>query len=155
MPGYKGHLCGGLIAYVVVFFFCLTTRPSLLTACEWLFCTLAGSLFPDIDVKSKGQKYFYYVVMVLFLFLLSQEKFQLLSCVSILAITPMLSRHRGLFHKAWFLITISIIGWLIIGGIFPNLRSLLLQHSLFFCLGALSHLVLDRVQASIKKGVSR
>jgi len=69
MPGYKGHLVGGTVAYGLLFFGLVgvvVKQPSMLTAGEWLLFALAGSLFPDIDIKSKGQKYFYYVIFLFF-----------------------------------------------------------------------------------------
>jgi len=143
MPNYRGHLLGGLIAYVYVMLTIITIKPSFITACEWLFFTLAGSLFPDIDTKSKGQKYFYSILLLLFICLLYQNKFQLLSCISCIAITPMLSNHRGLFHKKWFVIVMPIVVWIIFTTIFPDLMRPLLINVLFFIVGALSHLFLD------------
>jgi len=63
MPNYKGHLAGGVVTYCVVLCALVGTAPSFMTAGEWLLFTLAGALFPDIDIKSKGQKYFYYLVL--------------------------------------------------------------------------------------------
>src|SRR5438445_7190288 len=123
MPGYKGHLVGGTVAFGLLFFALVgvvVRQPSMLIAGEWLLFTLAGSLFPDIDIKSKGQKYFYYVVFLLFLFLIYQQQFQLLSCISCITITPMLSRHRGIFHNKCFLIAMPLIVWLAVSSMFST-----------------------------------
>src|SRR5438309_2217826 len=69
MPGYKGHLVGGTVAFGLLFFALVgvvVRQPSMLIAGEWLLFALAGSLFPDIDIKSKGQKYFYFDYFVRF-----------------------------------------------------------------------------------------
>src|SRR5882724_10040377 len=89
MPGYKGHLVGGAAVYVL-FLCCIigVVKPSLLMASEWLIFTLAGALFPDVDIKSKGQKYFYFVVFAIFMLLAWKGRFQLLSCCSFVIITP-------------------------------------------------------------------
>lgn len=103
MPGYRGHLVGGGVAFV-----CTLLPASLLVsispilAAEWLICSLAGSLFPDIDIKSKGQKYFYYVIMIWILLLFSYGYYTQVAWSSVLSITPMLSKHRGIFHRYWF-----------------------------------------------------
>ena len=143
MPNYKGHLIGGLIAYLSIIAVCISIRPSLVTSCEWLFFTLAGALFPDIDVKSKGQKYFYYIIFILFFCLMYQGKFQLLSCLSFITITPMLSRHRGVFHSVWLIVLMPIVLWGFISMLFPYLMKPLLINTLFFIVGGLSHILLD------------
>ncbi len=144
MPNYKGHLCGGVIVYAIVMILFVATAPSLITAGEWFFFTLAGALFPDVDVKSRGQKYFYYSMLLFFVCLLYQGKFEILSCMSFIAITPMLVRHRGIFHKPWFLVIMPIIVWLCLGYLFPMLKQQLLMNVLFFVAGSLSHVLLDR-----------
>src|SRR5213080_4473351 len=122
MPGYKGHLFGGTVAFGLLFFALVgvvVTQPSLLTASEWLLFALAGSLFPDVDIKSKGQKYFYYVVFLIFIILAYKKCFQLLSCFSFITITPMLVRHRGIFHDPCFLIAVPLGVWLVMSLMFP------------------------------------
>ena len=117
MPGYKGHLVGGVVAFGLLFavlmYLICTQQPSHLMIGEWLLCSLAGALFPDIDVKSKGQKYFYYVVFIFLAFLAAQQRFQMLTCFSFIAITPMLARHRGIFHCQWFVITVPLLFWIV------------------------------------------
>ena len=146
MPNYKGHLFGGLVAYFCAICAFVSIKPSLVTACEWLCFTLAGALFPDVDVKSKGQKYFYYLIFVLFVVLMYQGKHHMVSCLSIIAITPMLSRHRGIFHKIWFLIIFSIGTWAFISLLLPSLSRPLLINTLFFIVGCISHVALDRIK---------
>src|SRR5438552_1755319 len=135
MPNYRGHLLGGLIVYICVMLCIVNTKPSFITACEWLFFTLAGSLFPDIDVKSRGQKYFYYVVLLLFICLLYQEKYQALSCMSFIVITPMLVKHRGIFHQSWFVMLLSISAWAVMSALFPYVTYALFVNMIFFIIG--------------------
>jgi membrane-bound metal-dependent hydrolase YbcI (DUF457 family) len=144
MPNYKGHLVGGVVAYCVMLFAIIGCMPSLMTASEWLLFTLAGALFPDVDIKSKGQKYFYYVIFALFVLLACKGWLYHLSCFSFLAITPMLARHRGIFHSAWFVIVLPLIVWMAISMLFPALSRPFFLNTLFFITGALSHLFLDR-----------
>ena len=59
MSNYRGHLIGACIVYSVIIFVLSFHTKSFITLTEWLLCTLLGSLFPDIDTKSKGQKLFY------------------------------------------------------------------------------------------------
>jgi membrane-bound metal-dependent hydrolase YbcI (DUF457 family) len=143
MPNYKGHLVGGVVAYG--FFLCLlySFKPSFVTAAEWLLFTIAGALFPDIDIKSKGQKYFYYLVFILFLLLVFRQQLELMACFSFLIIVPMLSRHRGVFHRFWFVVSMPLFVWMLIAAFKPSLSSPLFFNTLFFIIGALSHIFLD------------
>lgn len=152
MPGYKGHLAGGCIAYglTLAFLYILPYEAlakygcsSTVMALRWLFCTLAGSLFPDIDVKSKGQKYFYWVILGFFVLLIIERKFKLLAASSVLAVFPMLVKHRGIFHKTWFVILAPLTLWGLFGAYAPEYSFALFFDVLFFIIGALSHLWLD------------
>jgi LexA-binding, inner membrane-associated putative hydrolase len=143
MPGYKGHLAGGVVTYAVGLYLLHSYCPSGFVAIQWLGCTLAGALFPDIDVKSKGQKYFYWVVLALFGLLIYQKQYRLLSVASIASVIPMLARHRGVFHKISFIIGLSFGTWLCVHMYVPSLSKMFLYFSLFFAAGALSHIMLD------------
>jgi len=105
MPNYRVHLFGGFVAYVVLFS-CVARllHPSFLTACEWLLFTLAGALFPDIDIKSKGQKYFYHFIFLLFIVLAIKKRYTMITFCSFIILIPLLVRHRGFFHSPRFVI---------------------------------------------------
>lgn len=144
MPNYKQHLIGGLGAWAALLILLQQLQSvSLLNASEWLICSLAGSLFPDIDIKSKGQKYFYRVILLVFIFLIIQQQFLLLAPCSIMAITPLLVRHRGIFHRLWFIICCPLGFWYIASVAAPAISRLLLFDIVFFIVGAISHLWLD------------
>ena len=146
MPGYKGHLVGGIVVYGLLFFGLVgvvIAQPSMLTAGEWLLFALAGSLFPDIDIKSKGQKYFYYIVFLFFIILAAYQRFEMLTCFSFIIITPMLVRHRGIFHSQRFVIAIPLILWIVVSIFMPKVSSQFFFDMLFFIAGALSHIWLD------------
>lgn len=144
MPNYKGHLVGGLVVYCIALVVLIGSVPSLVTAFEWLLFALAGALFPDVDIKSKGQKYFYYLVFIIFVLLAYKGRFQALSCCSFIVITPMLTRHRGIFHSTWFVVSIPVIVWLAMSALYPKLAAPFFFDTFFFIAGALSHLFLDR-----------
>lgn len=145
MPNYKGHLAGGLIVYLLLFFgLFMAQKPSMLIAIEWLAFTLAGALFPDIDIKSKGQKYFYYVVFLFFIVLAVCQRFEMVTCCSFLILSPMLVRHRGIFHHPLFVIAVPLLLWAFLSIIIsPYASRRLLFDALFFIAGALSHIWLD------------
>ncbi len=142
MPNYKGHLAGGFVAYIFVIVF-LIQCTSLSNAVEWLCFTLLGSLFPDIDTKSKGQKLFYKFIFVVFLLLLVQKHFVALAMLSLLACIPLVVSHRGLCHKIWFVIGVPVGMIIYCKLFFPHYAFLIFWDAFFFCIGALSHLWLD------------
>jgi hypothetical protein len=159
MPGYKGHLAGGLVvsglgiylltSYAGAAFAGIAqshitgVTATWATQAEWLLFGLAGSLFPDIDVKSRGQHYFYWFVLILLSWCALKRRYDMALGISIMAVIPMLARHRGLFHRAWFVIVMPLLVWLICSCYKPSMSNGLLIDSYFFIAGALSHLWLD------------
>lgn len=143
MPGYKGHLVGGTVAFGITLFLLRSYCSSMFTAGRWLGCALAGSLFPDIDVKSKGQKYFYWVILLAVIVIIMQRRFEWLAMVSVLSVTPMLVKHRGIFHRLWFVIALPITFWLGTHFYSPVFAQGVFFDVLFFIAGAISHLWLD------------
>ena len=143
MANYQKHLFGGTIAFGVVCYFLRAYNPPLLTLLEWGLCSLMGALFPDVDIKSKGQKYFYTILFVTFILLVGQRKFFLVSCMSIIAIVPLLTRHRGLFHNIFFVVLFPLSVWFALSLWHPEYAKILLNHVIFFVAGQISHLLLD------------
>ena len=89
-------------------------------------------------------------MLVLFIILVIQKNLTVLVALSFIALVPMLVRHRGLFHRWWFLAGLS-------GGIacimcwyFPANRSAICLDSLFFFIGAASHVLLDYAPQYVK-----
>ena len=154
MPNYKGHLVGGAVIYALLFFcICAAQKPSSMMALEWFIATLAGALFPDIDIKSKGQKYFYYVVFVLFAALAARQRFEWVTCFSFIFLTPMLVKHRGIFHHPLFVIIMPLLLWLFLSTLVPKISHRLLVDTGFFIAGALSHIWLDVGTRQMMRGL--
>lgn len=144
MPGFRGHALGGGVLYGLIIFagalYPCYSKPQLFV---WFLCTLLGSLFPDIDTKSKGQKLFYGVLAATLIILALKHAYAALICIATVAFLPLLTDHRGLFHKWWFL-------FLVIGGgtcgllfLFPHAYSAIVSGAAFFAVGVASHLLLD------------
>ena len=150
MPGFRGHLIGGTITYLALVHSMQRLQPSpILLISGFVFCVI-GSLFPDVDIKSKGQKLFYSLALIFLILFLWYERTDLFIGLSLLGTVPLLVRHRGLFHQAWFLIFISISTALVIGNLCVDSSSFAMKNALFFLAGTLSHIVLDRVITKIK-----
>lgn len=147
MPGYKGHLMGGAAAFGVSFAAVSVAQmmpigdPYTILSC--FICSMAGSLFPDIDVKSKGQNLFYWLLLALLLYFFYKKEFVTLAYVAIAATLPMLVKHRGIFHNMWFLIAaLGALSYVLMGYL-PNYDHMIILHMIFFVGGAISHLWLD------------
>lgn len=144
MPNYKKHLIGGLGAYTLLLIAVQHIKSiSFFCSGEWLLCALAGSLFPDIDIKSKGQQFFYCLLLFIMLVLIIYHQFSLLAMCSVISIFPILVRHRGIFHRLWFVILFPLVVWYSITIFVPTISGILLFDTLFFIAGAVSHLWLD------------
>lgn len=151
MPGYKGHLVGGVVAYAVTLFVLKNPHVTCGTALGWLGITCAGALFPDIDIKSKGQKYFYWFILLLLLWSIwrfreinSVARFNVVASIAIISCLPMLVRHRGITHEPLFIIGCAVAGWFFISSLYPQYSCNASIYALFFAVGGLSHIWLDK-----------
>ena len=150
MPGYKGHLIAGSLLYAFsVWQFNLLSKDIVLLL-TWFVCTLAGSLFPDIDTKSKGQQIFYLLFSVLLASSIVLKKYTLGAWAGLIGFLPLLSRHRGLFHSSFFLIFLIILVCHHLTLVLPGYKTLVFSATYFFALGVLSHLLCDFGPSGIK-----
>jgi hypothetical protein len=147
MPNYKGHLVGGAVTFVIVSSVIKYWNPTLLNSYQdiftgLIFCAL-GSLFPDIDIKSMGQRIFYLLVFPLVVLAIATKRTSMLSILSVVAIVPVLVRHRGIIHRWWFVVFMPLI----VPVLFAYNHSPFFVPSIilytFFVSGALSHVFLD------------
>lgn len=143
MPNYKRHLGAGVIVFILGTYFFIGRYVSIFTAFEWLGFCLLGSLFPDIDTKSKGQKIFYKILLFVILYLFLIRHFFEIVLVTILAFIPLISNHRSVCHNIWFIMLLAL--GVIVGGymVAPDLIHVILYDMIFFVLGAASHIWLD------------
>ena len=144
MPNYKTHLVAGTVTYAGLLVAMQSSfNPNLFTALQWLSCCLIGSLFPDIDTKSKIQKLFYIFLLIVLITLTLKNKTKLFMPLSFIGIIPLIVNHRGIFHKLWFIIAIGLTIVLIVNIYSPSQTTLALNNVIFFIAGAFSHLWLD------------
>lgn len=144
MPSYKGHIVGGGCAYALVL--AITGyhhTASLPTLAEWLVITLAGSLFPDIDTRSKGRRVFLPLGILLASYYALHGQGIPVLCIGGMGLAAVISRHRGIFHRTWFIVLCCAVPVLYSQWYAPAYAQVLTQDMLFFCVGALSHVLLD------------
>ncbi|MBI2345141.1 metal-dependent hydrolase [Candidatus Dependentiae bacterium] len=151
MPSYRVHLVGGFVTYLGILQLFKNIPFSGFTILQGLIFCLLGALFPDIDVKSKGQKIFYSMLLVLLLWLLYKKMYCLFAVMSLLGIIPILVRHRGIFHHIWFLFSMVVIFTLVIKNWCGSFENMMLYNCWFFFAGTISHVFLDRFVSNCKR----
>jgi membrane-bound metal-dependent hydrolase YbcI (DUF457 family) len=151
MPGYRGHIIAGIV-FGLLLIAGLAFSPlaremepvSLLVhGAIVLWLAVIFALFPDVDIKSRGQVLFYRIFILLDLVLLLQKFYVEAALLGFLAMLPILGRHRGWTHSipAMILVPAPIL----LGPMYLAKAPIL--DGLPFYLGAvagyLSHLVAD------------
>lgn len=116
MSGYRGHISTAIIfGLLLVAGLSVTTVAALMPLSEkilkgliiiWVGVLFA--LFPDVDIKSKGQILFYRLFFLLDLVLLLNGRFKEAALLGFLALLPILSKHRGWTHSYWAMILIPL-----------------------------------------------
>ena len=103
------------------------------------------SVWPDIDIKSYGQKFFYIIFFLADLFFIINEEYKIAAYFGLIIILPILAKHRGWTHSIPAMILIPsplllypviIQGDIDISGIYYYAAAVT---------GYFSHLVLDRI----------
>jgi hypothetical protein len=143
MPNYKGHLLGGSFAFILVYLFLNKPVITVFAFVQWFCCALLGSLFPDIDIKSKGQMIFYRMLTLVLLVLCVQHKFMIAAGMSVVCMLPLLVKHRGIFHSYIFVTALTIFTGGLLMAQWPAYEAAIVYDCLFFIAGVYSHLLLD------------
>lgn len=147
MPGYRGHLAGGLFFAVMglvgaVLSGWLVLNP--LLACGLTGFCLLGALFPDVDTDSKGQNLYYAVFAALDLGLILKEMYVWAAWLGFFAMLPAIGSHRGWTHT-WWAMALVPLPILAIPALTTGLDvvSEFIPFYMAFVLGYFSHLLLD------------
>ncbi len=111
MAGYKGHIAGATVAgglYVGLLAFIpatvmLTSSSGLLS--DWQFLAvlfvvaILFGLWPDVDTNSAGQNIFFGLAFIVDILLLLTGRFEAAAYLGLLAMTPIIGKHRGWTHS--------------------------------------------------------
>ena len=147
MPNYKKHLAFGFLLYLISIYLMSILNKSisfnLANYIEWLCCILFGSLFPDIDTKSKIKKKLYIFLLLLNLILIFLGEFTTVAILSVFSLVPLTVHHRALFHKPIFILGLGLSLIIYIKLYQPYFYINTIYNILFFILGAFSHIYLD------------
>lgn len=122
MANYKGHLAGA-VAVNTVYVGGLMVAPGAVIAhtagllSQWQFVAalfivaMLFGLWPDIDTNSKGQDIFFGAAFIIDVLLIWQGYLEAAAYLGLLAMTPVLSKHRGWTHSklAMLLVPLPIV----------------------------------------------
>lgn len=133
MPNYRVHLIGGLTIFLLTNYF-MGSNGLLINFC----CAMFGSVFPDLDTKSKVQIISYRLLGLFIVGLIFLHAWHKIIYFVPFLLFPLVIHHRGITHSFWFISLISAF----IGFFLPTIGTL---GAINFFLGALSHILLDRV----------
>lgn len=151
MAGYKGHisiaaLFGTGLAVALAFTAAgeaLPLQERIIKGLVVIWLAVIFGLFPDVDIKSKGQLLFYRLFFLLDLGLLLLGRWKEAALLGFLALVPILSRHRGWTHS--FIAMLLVPAPILVGPMY--LAHALVWDGLPYYLGAVagyfSHLVAD------------
>jgi hypothetical protein len=119
MAGYKGHTVGAA-AFVVAYVLIIAIAPfslfysSVGLLSDWQ--TLAGlmvigmlfGLWPDIDTNSRGQDIFFITAFIADIALILSGRLEAAAYLGLLAMTPIVGKHRGWTHSRISMLVIPL-----------------------------------------------
>ena len=106
----KGHLFGGFI-FVLIFLHTITNyffRPDLFDIVLYIAIALMFSVWPDVDIKSIGQKFFYTIFFLTDCYLIYNDEYKIAAYFGLIIILPILAKHRGWTHSKIAMILVPI-----------------------------------------------
>ena len=119
MANYKGHIGG---AVIICFIYIIA---SLLIPYQWQDQTaialnngqiVAGlfvvamlfGLWPDVDTNSKAQNIFFSLAFIVDIILIINGNLELAAYLGLLAMTPIVGKHRGWTHSKWAMVVVPL-----------------------------------------------
>ncbi len=147
MPGYKGHIAGALAlgaGALASLNWLEWYQPEPLHALAFMGCVLLGALFPDVDTDSKGQKFFYLLLLAINLTLMALGLYKWAAVLGFLAMIPVAAKHRGFIHTWWAMLIIPMLIMLLPALFYQIPLIILLPFYLASVFGYFTHLLMDR-----------
>lgn len=120
MSNYRGHIKGSLsfaLVYMITIaiVFAVDLHPDgraifngYLFPVSLLGLSVIFGLWPDVDTNSKAQNWFYAVLFGLDIVLISYEEFRAAAYVGLIAMLPILGKHRGWTHNPLAIVIIPL-----------------------------------------------
>lgn len=154
MPGYKGHIAGAVVCSLGYVGAVQTWRPETISNAApvlaepqlltglFVIAILFG-LFPDIDTNSKGQNIFFGLAFAADIALILAGRIEAAALLGLVAMTPILGKHRGWTHSKWAMVLIPLPVMILAYLYRPELLQLALLIYGAAVTGYFSHLLLD------------
>jgi membrane-bound metal-dependent hydrolase YbcI (DUF457 family) len=119
MANYQGHIAGALATSGVLVAGASVLPGKLLehtggVLSNWQFVaalfvvSMLFGLWPDIDTNSKGQDIFFAAGFLLDIVLIWQGYLQAAAYLGLLAMTPIVGKHRGWTHSKWAMVLVPL-----------------------------------------------
>lgn len=138
MANYRRHLVAGVVSFGL-------TYPMFYHICDvipaFAICVF-GSLFPDLDTKSKIQMWTARIMVLTLLGLIRFGEHKLGVIMSAMYMVPICVPHRGLMHELWFLVCVTCAFGVFLTNFADHEAAL--GYAFYFFVGICSHLLLDR-----------
>ncbi len=112
---FTGHIAGGTItagslaAGALVYGNTIGTSYTIEDSIRIFSVTLFFSLFPDLDITSIPQRWFYRIIFLLLIILGYTGEFEIATLAAIIAITPILDHHHGWTHNLYSPVFVPLI----------------------------------------------
>lgn len=148
MPGFKAHLFGGALFFLLALAAVLWLgiyQPDQQTLMILAVITVLGALFPDVDTDSKGRVLFYGILLVVSLALMIWGDFRLAAILGFCALLPAVAHHRRWTHNWWAMLLVPLPLVILPVAFYERSMASVLPFYAAAVIGYLSHLVLDRV----------
>ena len=155
MAGYRGHIYAAVaVGVVLVGGLAISPLGATLSASEKIVkatgvlgIAIVFGLFPDVDIKSRGQLLFFRLVFALDVLLVATGRFREAAILGLIALVSILSRHRGWTHTVWAALLVPLP--ILVGAFYLARESVGnpyvdgLPYYLGAVAGYMSHLLLD------------
>lgn len=139
MPGYRCHTLAGVIALIAAALISAKLQLYLIVE-RSIFC-LAGALFPDLDITSRGRNLYLRFMPFFIISAFFCHKLHVIVLICVYALLMYNVRHRGIFHRIWFIAISGFIAAYCYAECAGNTR--ILVNAIFFLVGGFTHVVLD------------
>lgn len=119
MANWKGHVGGAVVlggAYAAALSFAPVERfaEAANVLHDWqamaaiMVISILFGLFPDVDTNSKGQNIFYGFALAVDVMLIWSGNIQAAAYLGLIALLPIVGRHRGWTHSRWAVLLIPL-----------------------------------------------
>ncbi len=112
---FKGHITGGIITGAAITATAILLSGPLaipappLVLVQIFAVALFFSMFPDLDISSIPQRWFFRGVFVMLLLLSYYDRYEEATLLALIAITPLLDHHRSWTHNVFSVLVFPVV----------------------------------------------